>query len=139
MYAHPSPVIPGPTIVLSAPNAQLRLGDNVTLGRGGYRWGQRKADCSTPVKEQPPVLPASEWPPLAERAHRKVNSNGELSFAGVVYNVGRAWAGHVVEVFTVRRNFYIAAGESVIRRHPAKHSAAKGRIALTDRRGGRVA
>ena len=115
MYAHPCPVVAGPTIELSAPNTQLRLGDNVTVGRGGYRWGQRKVDRPQPVEEQS-VLPAEQWPPTAERAHRKANSNGELSFAGVVHNVGRAWAGHVVEAFTVRRTFYIAAGESIIKK-----------------------
>ena len=133
-------MVPGPVIELAAPHTQLRLGDNVTVGRGGCRWGQPKVDRQQRLKEQAPMLAPSQWPPVAERAHRKVNANGDLSFAGAVYNVGRAWAGQVVEVFSLRRNLflYIAAGESVIKRHPAKHSAAKVRAALGQKGSGKI-
>lgn len=42
----------------------------------------------------------STWPPPAARARRKADPIGNVSFAGTVYNVGRAWAGDVVDVFT---------------------------------------
>ena len=68
------------------------------------------------------VLPRAKWPSPAQRGQRKVDSIGNVSFAGTTYNVGRLWAGRLVDVFTAYCTFYIVSGRSVVT-HRAKHPA----------------
>lgn len=80
---------------------------------------------------------SSTWP--AARAVRKPTRNGQVSFAGAVYNIGRTWAGRRVEVFTINRIVHFACDGALIRTLPAKKARTKERTALVDPRGGRTA
>lgn len=61
-----------------------------------------------------------------------------MSYAGSTYNIGRAWAGRRVEVFTLDGMVYFASGGAIVRTLPAKDLSKK-RTAIADPRGGRRA
>jgi len=132
---YPNPVADGSLILLSPPNTVLRkrpATSEPSAPRGPTCADTRPQGAS--VGDAPP--PPSKWPPKAHRGERKVDPVGNLGFAGVVYNVGRAWAGRLVEVFTTDGMFCIVSDGTMIRNHPARHSLAKEQAALNDRRRG---
>jgi hypothetical protein len=74
------------------------------------------------------------WPRPDRRAQRRVDPIGNISFAGAVYNVGRAHSGSVVEVFTVEGVVHIALDGKIVKRHDAAHTPQQEEAALRRRR-----
>lgn len=90
-----------------------------------------------PTKLQPPAVPQLAkrlWPRPDRRAHRRVDPIGNISFAGAVYNVGRAFSGFAVEVFTVDAVVHIALDGKIVKRHDARHTPEQEEAALRRRR-----
>jgi hypothetical protein len=87
---------------------------------------------STPRPEAPavPQLAKRLWPKPDRRAERRVDSIGNVSFAGAVYNVGRAFSGAVVEVFTVDGVVHIALDGKIVKRHASRHTPEQEEAAL---------
>ncbi len=56
---------------------------------------------------------------------RKVDSSGNISFAGTNYRVGNAYRRQQVEVRVVGDTVEISTGGRVVRTHPAKHDPNK--------------
>jgi transposase InsO family protein len=56
---------------------------------------------------------------------RVADANGAVSFAGVMYRAGRAWARRSIEVSLVAGSVQLAADGQVIRVHAARHDPAK--------------
>ncbi len=88
---------------------------------------------SKPSKPEPPALPQLSkrlWPRPDRRAERRVDRIGNISFANAVYNVGRAFSGSVVEVFTLNGVVYIAVDGRLVKRHDAAHTPEQEEAAL---------
>jgi hypothetical protein len=56
---------------------------------------------------------------------RVADANGAVSFAGVMYRAGRAWARRSIEVSLVAGSVQLACDGQVIRVHAARHDPAK--------------
>ena len=56
---------------------------------------------------------------------RVAEANGAVSFAGVTYRAGRAWARRSIEVSLVAGSVQLAHDGQLIRVHPARHDPAK--------------
>lgn len=135
VYAHPCLVIPGPTIKLLRSDSRSQGGRGDRSRAGGKRRPSVR-DKSRKRRAEPVVgPPVSTWPPLAARARRKVDPIGNVSFAGAVYNVGRAWSGEVVDVFTAEGALCVAKDDTLVRRHDVRHDIRKEAAAFRDRRG----
>lgn len=80
----------------------------------------------------------STWPPPEARSRRKVDPIGNVSFAGAVYNVGRARAGEVVDVFTAEGALCVVSEDTLVRRPSVRHDVAKEPAAIRDKRGERA-
>ncbi|MGZ5384344.1 MAG: Mu transposase domain-containing protein [Acidimicrobiia bacterium] len=59
---------------------------------------------------------------VGRRVIRKVDSPGNISFAGTSYRVGNAYRRQQVEVAVVGDTVEISAGSRLIRTHPTKHN-----------------
>jgi hypothetical protein len=70
------------------------------------------------------------WPRPDQRAERRVDSIGNISFANAVYDVGRAFSGSVVEVFRVEDVVHIALDGKISKRHDARHTPEQEEAAL---------
>lgn len=81
-----------------------------------------------------PQLPRRLWPRPDRRAERRVDRIGNISFAGAVYNVGRAYSGSAVEVFTLNGVVHIALDGKIVKRHDAAHTAEQEEAALRRKR-----
>ena len=95
------------------------------------------AEGPKPAKPEPPVvpqLPKRLWPKPDRRAQRRVDSIGNISFASAVYNVGRAFSGRAVEVFTVNGVVHIALDSKIVKRHDAAHTPEQELAALRRKR-----
>ena len=66
--------------------------------------------------------------PSAATVTRKVDSSGNVSFAGVAYRVGAAWRRHQVKVAVVGRTVEMLAGTQLIRTHAARHDPTSGML-----------
>ena len=71
-------------------------------------------------RRQPRARPARP-PTVGRQVIRKVDSSGNISFAGISYRVGNAYRRQQVEVSVVGDTVEISAGGRLIRTHPAKH------------------
>lgn len=99
--------------------------------------GAAAARPSKPPKPGPlavPQLAKRLWPRPDRRAPRRVDPIGNISFAGAAYNVGRAFSGSVVEVFTVEGVVYIALDSKIVKRHDAAHTPEQEEAALRRKR-----
>lgn len=99
--------------------------------------GRTAAEASDPAKPEPPAvpqLPKRLWPKTGRRARRRVDSIANISFAGAVYNVGRARAGTVVEVFTLDGVLHIALDGRIVKRHDVVHTREQEEAALRRKR-----
>ena len=72
-------------------------------------------------RKQPRARPVRP-PTVGRRVIRKVDSSGNISFAGTSYRVGNAYRRQQVEVTVVGDTVEISAGSRLIRTHPAKHN-----------------
>ena len=63
---------------------------------------------------------------------RKVDSSGNVSFAGIAYGVGSAWRRRQVKVAVVGRTVEISAGTQLLRTHPARHDPTREHGALAN-------
>jgi hypothetical protein len=63
---------------------------------------------------------------------RKVDSSGNVSFAGANYRVGNAYRRRQVQVAVVGEFVEIAIGEQLIRRHTVKHDRTREHGALAN-------
>lgn len=101
----------------------------------------RVAAESPPAKPEPPAVPQLSkrlWPKVDRRARRRGDSIANISFAGVVYNVGRAYSGSAVEVFTVEGVVHIAVDGRIVKLHGAAHTTEQEKAALRRRRPARA-
>jgi hypothetical protein len=90
-----------------------------------------------PAKPEPPAvpqLPKRLWPRPERRAQRRVDPIGNISFAGAVYNVGRAFSGSAIEVFTLNEVVHIALDGKIVKRHDAAHTPEQEEAALRRKR-----
>lgn len=96
----------------------------------------RVAADAPPAKPEPavPQLPKRLWPKPDRRAQRRVDSIGNVSFAGAVYNVGRAYSASAVEVFTLNGVLYIALDSKIVKRHDTAHTPEQEEAALRRKR-----
>jgi hypothetical protein len=81
-----------------------------------------------------PQLPKRLWPRPERRAQRRVDPIGNISFAGAVYNVGRAFSGSAIEVFTLNEVVHIALDGKIVKRHDAAHTPEQEEAALRRKR-----
>lgn len=87
--------------------------------------GRVAAEPPKGAKPEPspvPQLPKRQWPRPEHRAERRVDRIGNISFASAVYNVGRAFSGSAVEVFTRNAVVHIAIDGKIVKRHDAAHT-----------------
>jgi transposase InsO family protein len=75
-----------------------------------------------------PSRPSASWPSVT----RKVDSSGNLSFAGANYRVGSAYRRRQVQVAVVGDTVEISIGEQLIRSHRAKHDHTREHGALAN-------
>lgn len=75
-----------------------------------------------------PVRPETVGRPVI----RKVDSSGNVSFAGANYRVGNAYRRQQVEVRVVADTVEISAKGRMIRTHPAKHDPNKAHRAFAN-------
>jgi hypothetical protein len=135
--APPAVLVPGGTIAvgpdeMSAEQRDGRRRERKRLAQRAARDAQRAATRQAELPRE--SLARGRWPRKAERAQRKVDPIGNISYANAVYNVGRAWKGQLVDVFTVGDKFYVACGDSIVRSHPIAHDRQKETAALRDGR-----
>jgi transposase InsO family protein len=64
-------------------------------------------------------------PAVGPSVVRVADANGAVSFAGVMYRAGRAWARRSIEVSLVAGSVQLACDGQVIRVHAARHDPAK--------------
>jgi len=81
-----------------------------------------------------PQLAKRLWPKPDRRAQRRVDPIGNISFAGAVYNVGRAFSASAVEVFTVKGVVHIALDGKIVKRHEARHTPEQEEAAMRRKR-----
>lgn len=80
-----------------------------------------------------PVVRASPRPsPSAASVTRKVDSSGNVSFAGTSYRVGNKYKRRSVQVAVVGGTVEISIGEELLRRHPIKHDRTREHGALAN-------
>jgi hypothetical protein len=72
-------------------------------------------------RKQPRARPVRP-PTVGRRVIRKVDSSGNISFAGTSYRVGNAYRRQQVEVAVVGDTVEISASSRLIRTHPTKHN-----------------
>ena len=128
VYAHPPVLIRGPEIVVGRkelpPDERAnRERERKRLNNRTYREAQRamreaSGVTLTAADRRWNTLPRREWPRPADRAQRKVDPNGKISFANAIYSVGRDWTGCLVEVFRVEERLYVALNGPILRVHP---------------------
>lgn len=63
---------------------------------------------------------------------RKVDTNGNVCFAGAVYRVGSAYKRRQVQVAVIGATVEISVGKTLIRSHPAKHDRTREHGALAN-------
>ena len=63
---------------------------------------------------------------------RKVDSSGNVCFAGANYRAGNAYRRRQVQVAVVGDDVEISVGEQLIRRHPVKHDRTREHGALAN-------
>lgn len=80
-----------------------------------------------------PVVRSSSRPsPSAASVTRKVDSSGNVSFAGTSYRVGNKYKRRSVQVAVVGGTVEISIGEELLRRHPVKHDRTREHGALAN-------
>jgi hypothetical protein len=77
------------------------------------------------VERQPPTQRRARRPRNGPSVTRVADANGAVSFAGVMYRAGRAWARRSIEVSLVAGSVQLSADGQVIRVHAARHDPAK--------------
>ena len=86
---------------------------------------QRRRFDQTGVERQPPTQRRARRPRGGPSVIRVADHNGAVSFAGVMYRAGRAWARRSIEVSLVAGSVQLSADGQVIRVHAARHDRAK--------------
>ena len=86
---------------------------------------QRRRFDQTGVERQPPTQRRARRPRGGPSVIRVADRNGAVSFAGVMYRAGRAWARRSIEVSLVAGSVQLSADGQVIRVHAARHDRAK--------------
>lgn len=80
-----------------------------------------------------PVVRASSRPsPSAASVTRKVDSSGNVSFAGTSYRVGNKYKRRSVQVAVVGGTVEVSIGEELLRRQPIKHDRTREHGALAN-------
>lgn len=80
-----------------------------------------------------PSLPATPRPsPSSASVTRKVDSSGQVSFAGTNYRVGKQFRRRQVQVAVVGGTVEISIGEELIRAHPIRHDRTREHGALAN-------
>ena len=77
------------------------------------------------VERQPITQRRARRPSVGPSVTRVADANGAVSFAGVMYRAGRAWARRSIEVSLVAGSVQLACDGQVIRVHAARHDPAK--------------
>jgi hypothetical protein len=95
---------------------------------------EKPSKAARPEAPAVPQLAKRLWPNPERRAQRRVDTIGNISFASAVYNVGRAFSGSVVEVFTVDGVLHIALDGKIVKRHDARHTPEQEEAALRRKR-----
>ena len=84
-------------------------------------------------RQRRPLLPATPRPsPSSASVTRKVDSSGQVSFAGTNYRVGKTYSRRQVQVAVVGGTVEISVGEELIRSHPVKHDRTREHGALAN-------
>jgi transposase InsO family protein len=98
--------------VLVTTHVQRRRPDHADLDQHG-------------VERQPATQRRARRPSVGPSVVRLADANGAVSFAGVTYRAGRAWARRSIEVSLVAGSVQLASDGQVIRVHAARHDPAK--------------
>ena len=93
----------------------------------GIRSTSRPPACSAAASHRP-SRPSASSPSVT----RKVDSSGNVSFAGANYRVGNAYRRRQVQVAVVGDTVEISIGEQLIRSHRAKHDRTREHGALAN-------
>jgi len=96
---------------------------------------QRRRRDDTRADRQPVTQRRARRPGAGPAVLRVADANGAVSFAGVMYRAGRAWAGRSIEVSLVAGSVQLACDGQLIRVHPARHDPAKEHGAFATPRG----
>jgi transposase InsO family protein len=86
---------------------------------------QRRRPDPHGVERQPVTQRRVRRPSVGPSVVRVADANGAVSFAGVMYRAGRAWARRSIEVSLVAGSVQLATDGQVIRVHAARHDPAK--------------
>jgi transposase InsO family protein len=78
------------------------------------------------------VAPAKRPSPSSVSVTRKVDSSGNVSFAGTNYRVGNSYRRRQVQVAVVNDRVEISIGEELIRTHPVRHDRVREHGALAN-------
>ena len=70
-------------------------------------------------------LPRPRQATVGQSVSRKVDSSGNVSFAGTSYRVGRAHIRRQVQVAIVANSVEISAGGEVLKTHPIRHDRSR--------------
>ena len=81
---------------------------------------------------QRPTLPRKRSSVTAPSVTRKVDSSGDVSFAGTAYAVGMKYRRRQVQVAVVGETVEISIGEELIRTHPVRHDRTREHGALAN-------
>jgi len=91
-----------------------------------------------PIDKQPAGLQRGRRPPPSPRSvtaasvTRKVDSSGNVCFAGTTYRAGNAYRRRQVQVAVVGDTVEISIGSELIRSHAAKHDRTREHGALAN-------
>ncbi len=97
----------------------------------GEAAARRRGQQRTPIRSSSPPRPSAS----SASVIRKVDSSGNVSFAGTNYRVGNTFRRRQVQVAVVADTVEISIGEELIRTHPIRHDPTRGHGALAIRGG----
>jgi transposase InsO family protein len=86
---------------------------------------QRRHPDLERAEPDPPTQRRARRPRTGPSVTRVADANGAVSFAGVMYRAGRAWARRSIEVSLVAGSVQLSADGQLIRVHAARHDQAK--------------
>jgi len=96
---------------------------------------QKKAQPDTPIEIRQVRLSAPRKSTTGQVVRRIADSHGQVSFAGTIYRVGRAYSGRNIDVCLVAGSVQCSVDGIVVRVHPARHDPTKEYGALAQPKG----
>ena len=98
---------------------------DVLVATHGQRHRPDKQTKALTHKVRPQRPPRPRQATVGQTVTRKVDSSGNVSFAGTCYRVGRAHLRRQVQVAIVGNTVEISAGGEILRVHPIRHDRSR--------------